>query len=104
MIELIIFIFIIVFLDGFFNGHKKKSSGTRSNGYRSSGDDPFRRTETALRARDGSLLGVITTCGYETTLRSTSGSLLGTYNSTTNITRNHCGSMVGTGNLLTTLL
>jgi hypothetical protein len=58
-----------------------------------------------LRDRSGSLIGTIETkSDGKQELRDRSGSLKGTYDPKSNQTRDGSGSLVGTGNLLTTLL
>lgn len=58
-----------------------------------------------LRDRSGSLIGSIETRNDgKQELRDKTGSLKGTYDPKSNQTRDRSGSLVGTGNLLTTLL
>lgn len=58
-----------------------------------------------LRDRNGSLLGTIETkSDGKQELRDRYGSFKGSYDPKSNTTRDRNGSMVGTGNLLTTLL
>ena len=58
-----------------------------------------------LRDRNGNLLGTIDTkSDGKLELRDRQGNLKGTYDPKSNTTRNRQGNLVGTGNLLTTLL
>lgn len=53
----------------------------------------------------GQILGTIeTTSNGNQKLRDYVGKTLGTYDKKTNTTRNYLGQLIGTGNLLTTLL
>jgi hypothetical protein len=57
-----------------------------------------------LRDRHGKELGRLVVQGQKTLLRDRSGAQLGTYTESDDTTRNRQGSVVGRGNLLTTLL
>lgn len=58
-----------------------------------------------LRDPLGQILGTIeTTSNGNQKLKDYVGKTLGTYDKKTNTTRNYLGQLVGTGNLLTTLL
>ena len=57
-----------------------------------------------LRDRHGRLLGTIKIYGDRQELRDRTGTLLGTYDARADQTRDRTGRLVGSGNLLTTLL
>ena len=57
-----------------------------------------------LKDRSGKLLGTIHDRGDKAELRDTSGKLLGIYDKKHNKTTDTSGRLIGTGNLLTTLL